>query len=241
MTKYIFSGKFSALFILPALFIVFMIGNPAAAHAGKETPEEIGARLQAKYDKIKSLTFNFTQYTSGQLTGRGVRGSGMAYFIKTGKQSKMLWDYNSPDKQVILSDGITLYMYFAKQKQMIITPANSLQQDITYSFFSGAGSLNDDFWVLPPDPDVGVTETDQASFKIIKLIPRKPHSQVKMIHVWVTSDSLIQRMEIRDYFDTITTLNFSNIKVDSLVGESQQSLNALFSFTPPKGTEIIRQ
>jgi outer membrane lipoprotein carrier protein len=95
--------------------------------------------------------------------------------------------------------------------------------------------------ILPPDPEVGQTDSDRDSFKIIKLIPRTPRSQVSIIHVWVTADSLIQRMEIRDTFDTLTILNFSAIKVDSLLHESPQTLNALFSFTPPAGTEIIHQ
>ena len=153
----------------------------------------------------------------------------------------MLWDYISPDKQVTLSNGTTLSMYFAKQKQMIITPAASLRQDITYAFFSGAAKLKDEFLIRTPDPDVGKSETNGNADKIIKLIPRTPRSQVKMIHIWVTADSLIQRMAITDYFDTITVLNFTNMRVNSLVNESRQSLNALFSFTPPKGTEIIRQ
>jgi outer membrane lipoprotein carrier protein len=153
----------------------------------------------------------------------------------------MLWNYSAPDKQVILSDGTTLSMYFAKLKQMIITPADSLQQDITYSFFSGAGDLENDFQILPPDPEAGMTDTDRTSFKIIKLIPNTTRSQVSSIHVWVTSESVIQRMEIRDSFDTVTILNFSNIKVDSLAAENSQTVKSLFSFTPPDGTEIIHQ
>ncbi len=226
---------------IAALFLLIPAGFLKTTRAAEETPAEIAARLQAKYNQIKSLTFDFIQHTNGQLTGRGGNGRGRAYFLKTGEKAKMLWDYISPNKQVILSDGTTLSMYFAKQNQMIITPADSLEKDITYSFFSGAGNLQDDFLIRPPDPAVGKTETDTDTVKIIKLIPRTPSSQVKMIHIWVTADSLIQRMEIKDYFDTVTVLNFTNIQVNSLAGESRQSLNALFSFTPPKGTEIIHQ
>ncbi len=235
------SPKIFVHLALSALLVIFLAGFSGIAHGGEESPADIGARLQANYNRIRSLTFDFTQQTSGQLTGRGGSGSGQAYFLKTGKTSKMLWNYNEPDKQVILSDGTTLSMYFAKLKQMIITPADSLQQDITYSFFSGAGNLENDFRILPPDPEVGMTDTDKSSFKIIQLIPNKPRSQVSTIHVWVTADSLIQRMEIRDSFDTVTILNFSNIKVDSLVDEKAQVLKSLFSFTPPEGTEIIHQ
>jgi outer membrane lipoprotein carrier protein len=227
--------------LLSACILLLVAALSSVAWGGEESPEAIGARLQAKYNHLKSLTFDFTQYSSGQLTGRGGNGSGNAYFLKGRDGSKMLWNYNTPDKQVILSDGTTLTMYFAKLKQMIVTPADSLQQDITYSFFAGAGNLEDDFQILPPDPDVGTTDTDRNSFKIIKLVPRRQQSQVSMIHLWVTADSLIQRMEIRDNFDTLTLLNFSNIKVDGLAGESSQTLASLFSFTPPEGTEIIHQ
>ena len=241
MICYHSTPKTSARIILSAFIIVLLAGFSGIAFGGEESPAAIGARLQARYNRIKSLTFDFTQQTSGQLTGRGGSGSGQAYFLKTGKNSKMLWNYSSPDKQVILSDGTTLSMYFAKQNQMIITPADSLQQDITYSFFSGAGDLEKDFQILPPDPEVGMTDTDRKSFKIIKLVPNTPRSQVNNIHVWVTSESVIQRMEIRDSFDTVTILNFSNIKVDSLAAENSQTVNSLFLFTPPEGTEIIHQ
>ncbi|MDR3628962.1 MAG: outer membrane lipoprotein carrier protein LolA [Desulfocapsaceae bacterium] len=229
------------LFFFPVCVLIILAAFSSIARSAEETPDAIGARLQAKYNLIKSLTFDFTQQSSGQLTGRGGSGSGNAFFLKTKDGSKMLWNYSSPDKQVILSDGTTLSMYFAKLKQMIITPADSLQQDITYSFFSGAGNLEKDFQVLPSDPEVGMTDTDRESFKIIKLVPRRQQSQVSSIHLWVTADSLIQRMEIRDNFDTVTILNFSNIKVDGLSDHSHESLASLFSFTPPEGTEIIRQ
>jgi outer membrane lipoprotein carrier protein len=241
MTRYHQTLKKSARVLLSALLILILAGYSGTASGNDESPVDTGTRLQAKYNRIKSLTFDFSQQTSGQLSGRGGRGNGKAYFLKTGKKSKMLWNYSSPEQQVILSDGTTLSMYFAKLKQMIITPADSLQQDLTFSFFSGTGDLENDFQILPPDPEIGQTDTDRDSFKIIKLIPRTPRSQVSTIHVWITADSLIQRMEIRDSFDTITILNFSTIKVDSLISENTQALDALFSFTPPEGTEIIHQ
>ena len=235
------SRKTRPRFLVSACILLILASLASIAWGGEESPADVGARLQANYNRIKSLTFDFTQNTSGQLTGRGGSGSGNADFLKTRDGSKMLWNYSSPDKQVILSDGTTLTMYFAKLKQMIVTPADSLQQDITYSFFSGAGNLDNDFQVLPPDPEVGMTDTNRESFRIIKLIPRRQQSQVSSIHLWVTADSLIQRMEIRDNFDTLTILNFSNIKVDGLSSESPQTLASLFSFTPPEGTEIIHQ
>jgi outer membrane lipoprotein carrier protein len=108
--------KSTARILMPLLIAAFCILTPAGflqtTRAAVETPAEIAARLQAKYNQIKSLTFDFIQHTTGQLTGRGGSGRGRAYFLKTGKKAKMLWDYISPNKQIILSDGTTLSMYY---------------------------------------------------------------------------------------------------------------------------------
>ncbi|MBU3983390.1 MAG: outer membrane lipoprotein carrier protein LolA, partial [Proteobacteria bacterium] len=113
-----------------------------------ESPEDIARRLQQNYDQIKSLSFHFTQSTEGELSGRPQQGSGTAWFVKekkskgfSGTVGKMRWDYTSPDKQILVSDGVDFSMYFAKLEQMIISPAESMQTDITYAFFTGAGNL----------------------------------------------------------------------------------------------------
>ena len=56
-----------------------------------EYPEDIAQRLQGRYDKIASLSFNFIQNTSGDMAGRPRRGSGKATFVKLGDKSYMRW------------------------------------------------------------------------------------------------------------------------------------------------------
>jgi outer membrane lipoprotein-sorting protein len=71
----------SARIVLSAVILLLLTGLSGITLAGEESPAAIGARLQAKYNRIKSLTFDFTQHTSGQLSGRGGSGSGQAYFL----------------------------------------------------------------------------------------------------------------------------------------------------------------
>ncbi|MBA3008178.1 MAG: outer membrane lipoprotein carrier protein LolA [Proteobacteria bacterium] len=213
-----------------------------------ESPEDIARRLQQNYDQIKSLSFHFTQSTEGELSGRPQQGSGTAWFVKekkskgfSGTVGKMRWDYTSPDKQILVSDGVDFSMYFAKLEQMIISPAESMQTDITYAFFTGAGNLLKDFTISAPNPAFTPRKEDAGRYKVIKLIPKENKSQVSEIHLWVTPDSLIQRMEILDHFETKTTLEFSNLETNTLPTDDPKAMDALFSFTPPEGTEIIYQ
>ncbi len=220
--------------------LLFLLFFTCAATLHAETPEEVAARLQKRYDTIESLSFDFVQDTRGQLSGRPKKGSGQAFFIKSRDKKhsgKMRWNYLAPDKQILVSDGVNFSMYFASLSQMIVTPAKALEQDLTYSFFTGSGKLLEDFSILPPDqPGRSGDGTE-----VIKLIPQSQASQVASIQLWVTGDSLIRRIEILDHFDTLTVLNFSRLKINSLDPDDSELMERLFSFTPPDGTEIIYQ
>lgn len=223
------------------LFVfLFVISTTLTSQATEtEYPEDIAARLQLRYDQMKSLSFNFNQDTRGEITGRPRKGAGTATFLKGDTKSRMRWDYLSPKKQIILSDGNQFYMYFEELQQMIISPAENLENDLTYSFFSGRGNLKNDFHIRPADPDL---ESDPTlGFKVIKLIPIIPHSQVQDIHLWVNADSLIRRIHIQDHFGTITVLNLSDVFPNALNDKPQAEIDTLFSFSPPEGTEIIQQ
>ena len=208
--------------------------------ASEEYPEDIAARVQQKFDRMTSLSFTFNQKSQGQVSGRPRTGSGTALFYKAGKTSRMRWDYTAPDRQVLISDGKTFSMYFAELQQMIVTPAESLESDLTYTFFSGTSRISDKFHILPPDPEVQEREAASDTIRVIKLVPREPQSQVQSIHLWVDPDSFIRRIELRDHFDTQTQLTISGIEVDTLK-DGDKAITALFAFTPPQGTEIIHQ
>jgi outer membrane lipoprotein carrier protein len=130
-------------------------------------------------------------------------------------------------------------MYFAKLEQMIISPAESLDADLTYAFFTGRGVLTTDFHIRPAEEDF--QSENSPEFNVIKLIPKTTQSQVQDIHLWVTHDSLIRRINIRDHFGTITVLNLSDIETNALADKDPKELLSFFSFVPPEGTEIIRQ
>ncbi len=228
-----FSFHTSILFLL---FLLIPIFSSVAAPA--DNSQEVARILRQHLDSLSSLSFNFTQSTKGQMSGRPRQASGKAFFVKNDKASKMRWNYSAPDLQVIISDGTILTMYFEKLNQMIIAPADSLQQDVTYSFFSGHGSIDKDFLIFPGQEN---SEPLELGFEVIKLVPKSPTSQVKNIRLWITDTTQIQRIEIRDNFDTITLLNLSHIEENNLVKNGQLINTDLFTFTPPEGTEIIRQ
>lgn len=227
-------------FFFTLLFIIVLaLPQTVIAENTGSQEERVAARLQERYDSMKSLEFLFFQQTQGSVTGRPQVGEGQAAFLKANDTAYMRWDYISPDAQVLISDGVLFKMYFEELSQMIVTPASALESDITYSFFTGKGQLKQDFIIQTADfgVDQGVTESSPSS--VIKLIPKKEQSQVQDIHLWVTGDSLISRIQIRDHFGTTTILSFSDIEVDGI--DTSSASFSRFNFEPPVGTEIIEQ
>ena len=152
----------------------------------------------------------------------------------------MRWNYDSPEEQVLVSDGTTFSMYFSNLQQMIVSPAEAIEEDMTYSFFTGSGKLSEDFSILGPNKNV-VEEGEDKDLRIIQLVPKSAESQVQDIHLWVTADSLIQRIEIRDQFDTRTILTLSDIRENFFDTADEEAAAKLFTFKPPEGTEIIQR
>lgn len=228
----------------PSLLLLVLITllRPPAANAADpiEYPEDIASRLQARYDAMRSLSFSFFQDIQGEMSGRPRQGSGRAFFVKKDGKARMRWDYTTPEQQVLISDGETFAMYFAHLKQQIISPAEALDSDLTYAVFTGKGMIKKDFHIRPADEDE--QSTNENDYKVIKIIPKTQQSQVQDIHLYVTGNSLIRRIKLRDHFGTMTVLNLSDIEVDGVEsGKSAAEVDALFAFTPPAGTEIIRQ
>ncbi len=230
------------LFVIFPLVLLLCLLNVSIASADQmsRSPLEVAQGLSDRLSKLSSLSFNFTQQTMGQISGRTKQASGHAYFVKDVDKTRMRWNYQAPDRQVIISDGKELIMYFENLKQMIIAPADQLQQDVTYSFFTGAKNIEDEF-IVSEGGEIQESSADLPMYDVIRLEPRSTESQVNDIRLWVKDLKQIQRIEIVDNFETKTIINIGHIEENSLVNNGKPTSKDLFSFTPPPGTEIIRQ
>ncbi len=226
------------LLLLPTL--LFTIASSKAEQASKVV--EIARQIQAAYAALESLSFNFSQSTSGQMTGRPKIGKGAALFAKPGEKMLMRWNYHTPERQVMVSDGTNVTMYFEKLNQMIVSTTERAQTDVFFALFSGKDPLEDHFLILDPELEIDIEQARELSnLEVIQLRPKDAETQIRTVHLWVGADALIRRIELLDFFDTKTTLNLSDIVLNPLDLDDQADLARRFAFTPPEGTEIINQ
>jgi outer membrane lipoprotein carrier protein len=231
--------RISPFFRFTALLLIMLVISPPPliAAAAAEDPQLVARKLQAVYDDTTGLVADFRQHTAMPMNRHEQSGSGTVVFLKPGH---MRWDYYTPDRQVMISDGKTITMYFEKTKQMIVTAAKEyLQSDVTYSFFSGRGNILKDFTISAADDLQGKTKDSQ----VIQLVPKEANPRISRLYVWVATDtSMITRIRMVDYFDTITDFFFDHIKrVRSEDTKGPVFDPQLFTFNPPPGTEIIYQ
>ncbi len=247
--QYILPHSFRAVFVLTCL--ILLLSSQLFAAGEPDTPQQQAEKLQEFYGSLTSIAFDFTQTTR---TGNRERyGRGNAVFVKQRNRSQeekpdnsdveiksvMRWNYTEPDKQIIINDGTTLIIYTDKDKQLIKTSSRELDTDITYGFFAGTRDLLDDFGALPDGSNFIFSSTEDL--RVIKLVPRTPHNQIKAVHIWFDNTYVIRHLVIEDHFDSRTELTFENISINTLQADDREKIEKIVSFPVPPGTEIITQ
>jgi outer membrane lipoprotein carrier protein len=212
-----------------ALVSLFVLALSAGeAFAKPLAVDNIVARLQERYNAIKSIEADFEQETALPSLNQRRLAEGRVYFKKPGG---MRWDYLRPDKQEMVTDGKTLWIYIAAEKRAYRCDAQAyLQSQLTMDFFLGRGDFKKDF-VIVRAPE---SEKARGKFYILTLLPRYTHPQVSEIKLWIKKDTfLIDSILSKDHFSNTTLLNLKGQRINGPLDDH------IFAFSPPKGTEVI--
>lgn len=211
-----FHRNFIKLLALAALFIL-----PALSFA--EDAAEIVSRLQGKYESITSIKADFTQEVSSKGMP-AMKSEGKVWLKKPGK---MRWEYKKPAKDLIVSDGKTIWLFQPDLNQVIERPASLSASAMATDFLSGIGSIEKEF-------DVKLAAIDSANHVLI-LTPKQEQSSLRNLILEVNKEkSIVEKTTITDHFGNQTAVTFNNIKLNASMKDS------LFKYTPPRGAAVVR-
>ena len=119
------------------------MGSAPLRAAEGDGADAVVDRLQRNYDTTVDFVAGFRQETEVKSLNRSLKTSGKLSFKRPGK---MLWLYDTPKDQFVLTDGKHLYFYQPEQNQIIKSPLkNAFRSDIPLSFLLGLGNLKKDF------------------------------------------------------------------------------------------------
>ena len=212
---------------------------PSASSAPRSSPEagnaadaascppagQIAQRLQARYDSTKNFRADFRQETMIASVGQGEEAFGTVVFMKPGR---MHWEFQTPQRQSIVADGTTLWIYQPADRQVLKAPFTAAFASSTpVSFLTGVGRIKDDFTVAP-DP-----RGCNAQRLYVKLVPKSDQG-VGALTLAVSRPTYdIVEAAITDPVGNLTTLSFSNVTRNVDLADDE------FRFVVPEGTDIV--
>ena len=133
---------------------------------------------------------------------------------------KFRWDYETPYRQQIISDGERLWSYDEDLEQVTVQAIDKVLTSTPAMLLSG----------LRPVEEVFEMEALPAAEGLLhaRLQPRSDDSNINEIHLYFVNDDLV-RIEAMDGFGNTTTFDFSGLQRNADL-ESK-----LFHFEPPPG------
>ena len=199
-------------------FIIFVLVLTAAVVQAKTAREH----LDAFYNKIKTMQAGFIQ-TRFDENGKPLQTSEGIFALQ--RPGKFRFEYTKPYKQLYVADGGKIWNYDPDLEQVIVKSIDSALGDTPALLLSGKRPLENDFIIKP-------LNREGSDLQWLELLPKKKESSFKSVRLGF-SDRGLRLMEVVDVLGQTTRLQFRNVKVNT------QLPAELFSFTAPKGVDVI--
>lgn len=206
---------------------------PASAvtpvRGGRQDANELLRRVEQTAAGVRTLEADFVQTLHVPLLNTDRTSTGKLY---QRKPSHFLMRFTEPAGDVMVADGRYFWIYYpsSDRTQVIRTSIaeGGEQADFQRQFLSNA---TDRFVAT-----LNGTETVAGrSTYALTLVPKR-QSPYKVIRIWVDrEDNLVRRFEMTEENDSVRRVELRNLKVNGQVSD------ALFTFTPPAGTQIVEQ
>jgi outer membrane lipoprotein carrier protein len=227
----------AALFALSLCLFGQSVSRAQAPPAQPAAPDvqTVVNQVQTFYDKAHTFQSDFHQEFWVKAYNQTKTSRGHVTFSKPGK---MNWTYDEPPGNRVVSDGTTVWVYQAAEKQMYESAINQSQYPAAVSFLTGTGKLGDAFNFTLIDGNNPAQTKTALSFPggwvLIGTPKAATPSYQKVLFYVDKSTSQVLRVLILDGQGNTNTFTFDGPRVNDPVAPGQ------FTFTPPPGTNVVR-
>jgi outer membrane lipoprotein carrier protein len=200
-----------------------------AAHAGHAADPAPIASVQSGYDRVdrfmQGLTGLEANFKQALRDSRGQVAEQSSGTLKVSRPDRFRWDYEAPHAQVIVSDGMRLWLYDPDLEQVTVRALDQSLAGTPAMLLSGGGNLRDTFTVER------VEQGGEGTFWVL-LVPKRGDTDFRRVRLGFRGDAL-RFMELEDKLNQTTVLEFVGLKRNPPVDASQ------FDFKPPAGADVI--
>jgi len=207
-------------FVLVLFWVLVSSSKPLNA----QTIDEVLNKIQYFYENTKSIKADFIQETVFLDKSKEIR-TGKVWIKKPGK---FRWEYQIPEKFLIISDGFQIFIYYPEEKEVLIYPSGKvISSQLALGFMSGRGNIKKDLKL--------------ESFEILN------EKEWKISFFPVSKDTYIEKIVLTVNLDTgevkeFYFINTSGEKVKIIFKNLKYNLdlkNNIFTFIPPKNSKLL--
>lgn len=187
--------------------------------AQAETPTESLTKVLKGYERFSADFEQVTRKDQGA-TAEVLKGS-----MKISRPGLFRWETASPFPQLIVSDGEYVWIYDPDLEQATRKPADPKQTNGAALILNGdVAELAEQFEIYLP-----INEENEQLFE---LLPKDTQSSFQRIRLFFTAGVMSELM-LQDVLGQQTTI----LLKDTVINEPMDA--SLFTFIPPKGTDVI--
>ena len=141
----------------------------------------------------------------------------------------MRWEYDEPNKQVIITDGFKLWIYRPEDNQVMTGSAPDFFRD-----GKGASFLSD-IKLIREKFNISLLNSETNFFYELKLMPIEKTLDISDIHLSVSKNTFnIVRVTTYNFYGDETRIEFLNTEFNLQLDDS------LFSFKIPEGVDVLQ-
>jgi outer membrane lipoprotein carrier protein len=178
-------------------------------------------RLREFFDDLQSLKADFTQTVLDARSTLLQDASGKFALLRPGR---FRWDYQTPYKQLIVSDGKRIQIYDPDLEQVTVKMLDQTIGNMPALLLSNEQPLGDSFNIT----ELGM----QDGLEWLELIPKQGDTSFEKIRL-AFDEHTLHAMELFDSFGQTTRLVFSNVQRNPAINPQ------IFQFTPPPDVDVV--
>lgn len=189
-----------------------------------------GAASAASIEELRSLLeqtttarARFAQMVLDRNMKKLQQATGTMQFARPGK---FRWEYDKPYEQVIVSDGARVWLYDKDLNQVTIRKYDRALGSSPAALLAGSNEIEKNYRFT----SLGT----QDGLDWLEAVPRAQDTAFERIKLGFGKAGL-EAMELRDQFGQITVIKFSTIERNAKIPPEA------FTFTPPKGADVISE
>ena len=187
-----------------------------------QSVDEIVKDVEKKYHKLKTFSAEFEETFTWTLAKESCTAHGR-FFIKKPDRFRL-----ETEKQIISSDGTTVWRYAVLDSQVFVSDA---EKDPDFPLLK---NLLFDYVEKYSHIYLGEVQLDDMPCHQLKLIPKVEDSYIAEMRVWIsTKEMMTQKVEYTDIQQNVTTYLLKNIRINKKIDDE------IFVPDIPETVEVI--